>query len=224
MRAEVALCLALAVGACGKTMRDSTADASAGAAGAMASGGIAGLGGAATGGVLNGGGGTLTGGGGIIIGGGGMIDGGAGQAGGGGVAGSGSGGLAGSVSCLPTNCKPDEYCAKGNNYYCGSFGTCEKRPKSCPGECDGVCPCGGAVCNICVSRMFGHDTISFGSLCMSDGGGPNLSQAGLGQPCGYYSGVCVTGLKCCYPCTVSGCQAACMPPDANGMCPTITPS
>jgi len=70
MRAKVALCLALAVEACGETMLDSTADASAGAAG-TASGGVAGLGGGATGGVLHGGGGARSGGGGVSIGGGG---------------------------------------------------------------------------------------------------------------------------------------------------------
>lgn len=149
MRAGVALCLTLIVGACGQTVSDSTTDASAGAAGKSASGGVSGVSGGATGGVVNGGGGVLSGGGGVIVGGGGTtVDGSAGQAGGGAMAGIGSGGVAGSVPCWPTNCKPDEYCDKGNNYYCGSVGTCEKRPKSCPGECTDVCFCGGAVCNV----------------------------------------------------------------------------
>ncbi len=209
MRAKLGLGLALAVGACGQTAHDSPIAGSAGAAGDPASGGVAGVGGAGAGSSAFGGGGVLGGTGGVIV-------------GGGGFSGSGSGGVAGSIPCMPSNCKPDEYCANGYGSYCGSFGPCEKRPKSCPGDCDGVCSCGGAVCNVCVSRMFGHDTAPLGSWCMSDGGGPNTTQAGLGQPCGYYSGVCVTGLKCCYPCQVAGCQTACMPPDASGMCPTIT--
>lgn len=208
-------------------MRDSAADASAGAAGTAASGGVSGLGGGGAGGALVGGGGVVSGGGGVFVGGGGPVVGGSGGlAGGGGMSGSaGCGGTDGGfpVPCgSSSDCCADEFC--DHQFACYSPAECAKRPTSCPGECDGACSCGGEWCSVCISQMFGHDAYPFGSYCMADGGGPNLSQAGLGQPCGYYSGVCVTGLKCCYPCQVAGCQTACLPPDASGMCPTITAS
>ncbi len=32
---------------------------------------------------------------------------------------------------------------------------------------------------------------------------------------------CPTGLKCCYPCGIPGCQNRCMAPDPNGECPAF---
>ena len=218
MRGKLAFLLAFGIGACGQATQDSVLDASAGAAGTT-SGGSIGSDGGGSGGVVVGGGGVPASGGGVLAGGS------AGQTGGGGTGGTGAcGGTDGGlpVACgASSECCADEFCDFESACY--SPGYCAKRPKSCPGECDGACSCGGEWCSVCISQMLGHDAYPFGSYCMSDGGGPNLSQAELGQPCGYYSGVCITGLKCCYPCAVSGCQTACMYPDANGMCPTITP-
>ena len=236
MRGKLVLSLALAVGACGQTTRDFAVDASV-ASGGMTSGGIAGVVGGGTGGVVNGGGGVVSGSGGVLVGGGGVpVGGSAGLTGGGGAAGGGAfGGTAGALggggsggiqACDKSNqCPPDEYCAEVNSdFHCVSSGWCAKRPKSCPGECWVACSCGGEWCSICVSRLFGHDAAPFGSQCQGFGGASSILDAGLGAPCGWYQGTCATGLKCCYPCTVPGCQGECMPPDANGMCPVVTPS
>jgi hypothetical protein len=221
MRGKVALFVAIGLGACGgQTMHDSTVDASAGAAGTN-SGGLGGGGFAASGGTIKGGGGSSLGGvGGIsgATGGGGFNDGGAslgGQAGGGGT-----------HSCSTSaDCVSDEYCASVDGFQCTWLGSCAKRPTSCPGECDGVCGCEDGWCNVCVSRMFGYDATPTNSGCVSDGGTSGIFDAGLGTQCGsYYDPHCGPPLKCCYPCTVAGCHGTCIEPDANGMCPIVTPS
>lgn len=223
---------ALVLASCGDVTRDTPLDASLGGAGHTAGAGGAPLGGAGAGGAgLPGGGGSKNGGSaglgsaGSKNGGSAGVTGGAGTAGG--AAGTfGGGGSGGTKSCTYSGgCPPSEYCAVGFIGYpgCGSTGTCEARPDSCPGDCYFACSCGGESCSICISRMFGHDAIPMGSYCMSDGGGPNTMDAGLGQPCGFYNGVCAPGLKCCYPCKVGGCKATCITPEANGLCPTVTP-
>lgn len=220
VRGKLIFGIGMWLAACGETSRDATVDASAGG-GASGSGGTAGI--SIGGAFIGGAGGVLSGGaGGVLSGGaGGVLTGGVGNSAG--NAGSG-GGQGGYHPCTTSaDCAPDEYCAwGGGSGFCGPSVACKPRPTSCPGECIDLCPCNGEWCNICISRMFGFDAIQLNSICGSDGGGPNTMDAGLGDPCGFYSGVCVPPLKCCYPCSVAGCSATCIEPDANGMCPTLT--
>jgi hypothetical protein len=122
---------------------------------------------------------------------------------------------AGSGFCgglIGAQCPADSWCDLPNG--CGfpdAPGQCKKKPLGCDADCPGVCGCdGNFYCNECVANAQGIDT-SGDTSCFS-------KDAGVGTGC-QNDGDCNSGLLCCYPCGIPGCQNQCMQPDPNGGCP-----
>lgn len=132
-----------------------------------------------------------------------------------------------SVSCLPDGdggltkcggsgnvpCASDEFCQFANGCGApGAEGVCVKKPTGCFTDCPGVCGCdGNFYCNSCNANAAGTNASSDTSCKKTDGGVQ-------GTPC-TDSSQCNSGLKCCYPCGVQGCENQCIPPDPSGNCP-----
>jgi len=145
-----------------------------------------------------------------------------------GTAGSASGGSAGTTgdagsgkTCggkIGTPCDSTEWCDFAGT--CGAAdqtGTCKAKPQNCPDSCPGVCGCNGKFyCNSCDAAADGTD-VSKDKSCLPDAA---VDDGGVGAACTGDTD-CTTGLKCCYPCGIPGCQNLCMVPGKNGQCPLI---
>lgn len=108
------------------------------------------------------------------------------------------------------DCPADSYCDIGD--LCGNApGTCVKKPTDCSQECTEVCGCDGKkYCNACLAQSKGVDVTSSNSCAPGTGAEGSLCSTDF---------QCQSGLKCCYPCGIEGCQFQCMKPEPNGMCP-----
>ena len=106
-------------------------------------------------------------------------------------------------------CPDGRYCDLPDG--CGfpdATGVCKDKPSGCFADCPGVCGCDGKFyCNACMANEQGVD-VSTGDSCKKNSG----------EQCGA-SEECKTGLLCCYPCGIQGCENECMAPDPNGQCP-----
>jgi hypothetical protein len=132
-----------------------------------------------------------------------------------------------SITCLPDSdgglkkcggsgnakCAVDEFCEFANGCGApGAEGVCVKKPVGCDTDCPGVCGCDGKFyCNECNANTAGTNASNDQSCKKTDGGAQ-------GTPC-TDSNQCNSGLKCCYPCGVQGCENQCIPPDPSGNCP-----
>jgi hypothetical protein len=134
----------------------------------------------------------------------------AGSAGAGGTgAGGGTGAVGGSGAVAGSDagagCPADLSAAVGT--------ACTEEGKFCGGEfCD---PC--SFCNLirCENGKWQQMEVFPDPSCNDSGAS---GDGGVGTKCST-DNQCLSGLKCCYPCGIQGCEYECKQPEPNGECP-----